>query len=44
MLGYTGIRVSELVQLDIDDIDLKERTFIVTRKGATKKGYIFQMK
>lgn len=41
MLGYTGIRVSELVQLDIDDIDLKERTFIVTRKGGDQERLYF---
>lgn len=37
MLGYTGIRVSELIQLDIDDIDLEEKSFIVTRKGGDQE-------
>lgn len=36
-LAYTGIRISELVQLDIDDIDLKEKTYIVTRKGGDQE-------
>lgn len=37
MLAYTGIRVSELVALDINDIDIKEGTFIVTRKGGNQE-------
>lgn len=37
MLAYTGIRVSELVALDINDIDIKEGTFIVTRKGGDQE-------
>jgi site-specific recombinase XerD len=32
----SGIRVSELVGLDIDDINMKEGTFRVTRKGGTQ--------
>lgn len=32
----TGIRVSECVGLDVEDIDLKERSFIVTRKGGNQ--------
>lgn len=41
MLGYTGIRVSELVQLDINDINLKEKTFVVTRKGGDQERLYF---
>lgn len=33
ILGYVGIRVSELVQLDITDINLDKGTMIVHRKG-----------
>ena len=33
ILGYTGIRVSELVQLDISDINLDKGTMLVHRKG-----------
>lgn len=36
-LGYTGIRVSELVSLDIDDISIEDRSFIVTRKGGNQE-------
>lgn len=32
----TGIRISELVGLNIDDIDLKSNSFIVTRKGGNR--------
>ena len=32
----TGIRISELVGLNIDDIDLKSGSFIVTRKGGNR--------
>lgn len=32
----TGIRISELVGLDVTDIDLKERAFTVTRKGGNR--------
>lgn len=32
----TGIRVSELVGLDIDDIDLDNNAFVVTRKGGNE--------
>lgn len=41
MLGYTGIRVSELVQLDINDVGLKEKAFIVTRKGGNQEKLYF---
>lgn len=37
LLAYTGIRVSELVQLDIDEIRLHNETFIVTRKGGDEQ-------
>ncbi len=30
----TGVRVSELVGLDIDDLDLEANAFVVTRKGG----------
>lgn len=36
-LGFTGIRVSELVGLDIDDISIEEKSFIVTRKGGNQE-------
>lgn len=32
----TGIRISELVGLDINDIDLKEGAFTITRKGGNR--------
>ena len=32
----TGIRISELVGLNIDDIDLNTNSFIVTRKGGNR--------
>lgn len=32
----TGIRVSELVGIDIDDVNFDELTFIVTRKGGAR--------
>ncbi len=32
----TGIRVSELVGLNVDDIDFKNNSFIVTRKGGNR--------
>lgn len=32
----TGIRISELIGLNIDDIDLKTNSFIVTRKGGNR--------
>lgn len=32
----TGIRVSELVGLDLDDIDLAQNAFVVTRKGGSQ--------
>jgi len=37
LLAYTGIRVSELVQLDIDDIHLKRKRLIVLRKGGDEQ-------
>jgi len=36
-LAYSGIRVSELVSLDIQDIDIEEETFVVTRKGGDQE-------
>ena len=32
----TGIRISELVGLDIDDIDFKQNAFTITRKGGNR--------
>ena len=32
----TGIRISELVGLNIDDIDLNTNSFVVTRKGGNR--------
>lgn len=32
----TGIRISECVGLNVDDIDLKNRSFVVTRKGGNR--------
>lgn len=37
LLAYTGIRVGELVQLDIDDIYLKREYFEILRKGGKKE-------
>jgi len=37
ILAYTGIRVSELNELDISDINIEEGTFIVTRKGGNQE-------
>ncbi len=40
LLG-TGIRVSELVGLNIDDIDFKSNAFLVTRKGGNRATLYF---
>ncbi len=32
----TGIRISELVGLNLDDVDLKTNSFVVTRKGGNR--------
>ena len=32
----TGIRISELVGLNVDDVDLKTNSFVVTRKGGNR--------
>lgn len=37
LLAYTGIRISELVQLDISDIQLHKKILIVTRKGGNQQ-------
>ena len=37
----TGIRISELVGIDIDDIDFDKNAFIVTRKGGNKEVLYF---
>lgn len=36
LLVGTGIRISELVGMNIDDIDFKNNSFIVTRKGGNR--------
>ena len=41
MLATTGMRVGELVGLDIDDIDLQERECIVTGKGNKQRPVYF---
>lgn len=40
LLG-TGIRVSECVGLNIDDVDLNTKSFVVTRKGGNKATLYF---
>ena len=35
LLG-TGIRVSELVGIDVDDVNFKDMSFVVTRKGGAR--------
>lgn len=37
ILAYTGIRVSELVQLDLDDISIDKKALIVNRKGGNEQ-------
>ncbi len=37
----TGIRISELVGLNIDDIDMKSNSFVVTRKGGNRSVLYF---
>ncbi len=32
----TGIRVSELVGIDVDDVNFEDRSFVVTRKGGSR--------
>lgn len=32
----TGIRVSELVGINLDDVDFEENAFLVTRKGGNQ--------
>lgn len=39
----TGIRVSELVGLNIGDVDLKELSFVVTRKGGNQAVLYFDI-
>jgi integrase/recombinase XerC len=36
ILAYTGVRISELVQLDIKDISIKKGAMLVTRKGGNQ--------
>lgn len=33
----TGIRISELVGINVDDIDFRNNSFVVTRKGGNRK-------
>jgi integrase/recombinase XerC len=37
LLAFTGIRISELVQLDINDISIKDEAMVVTRKGGNQE-------
>lgn len=37
----TGIRISELVGLDVDNFDFKENAFVATRKGGNKSVLYF---
>lgn len=37
LLSYTGIRISELVQLDLGDIGVDEKAMVVVRKGGQKE-------
>lgn len=41
LLYTTGMRVGELVNLDIDDVDFQERICIVYGKGAKERGVYF---
>lgn len=41
MLASTGMRVGELVKLNIDDVDLQERECIVTGKGNKQRPVYF---
>jgi len=34
LLAFTGIRISELVQLDINDVSIKDGAMVVVRKGG----------
>lgn len=37
LLAFTGIRISELVQLDISDISIKDEAMVVIRKGGDQE-------
>lgn len=37
IFAYTGIRVSELVQLDLDDISIDKKALVVSRKGGDEQ-------
>lgn len=37
IFSYTGIRVSELVQLDVDDISVDQKAMVVIRKGGDQE-------
>lgn len=41
LILYTGIRVSELVGLDVDDIDFEDHSILVTRKGGSTESVFF---
>lgn len=41
MLASTGMRVGELVRLDIEDVDFSERECVVTGKGAKQRPVYF---
>lgn len=37
LLAYTGVRVSELVQLNIEDIKIEKQVMVITRKGGNEQ-------
>ena len=41
LILYTGIRVSELVGLDVDDVNFEDHSIIVTRKGGATDAVFF---
>ncbi len=41
LLYATGMRVSELVSLDVGDVDMQERTIVVTGKGGKQRVVFF---
>lgn len=44
LLNSTGMRVGELVKLDIDDVDFNERECIVEGKGNKQRKVYFDAK
>ena len=37
LLAFTGIRIAELVQLDVTDLSIKDEAMVVTRKGGDQE-------